>query len=191
MKCLRISTHWIKRVKISGPVREPWPLIFLTRILPLSQSGSQWSLGFKKNSIQCCNRIETYNSIKTLPSYLANGNAIKLIQRLHKTYLDSIFLQYASLVQLHPTIECRLASHRQQDAIWLLSLDHILYKLWSDRYKVDAICLLLAIFVGLHWCYVWVHQDCLDVFFLVWIKKKYINKWIKKKEKEKEERNSG
>lgn len=48
------------------------------------------------------------------------------------TYLHVILFEDTSLEELNGAIESGLAPHRDHDPVWLLSPDHLLYKLRRD-----------------------------------------------------------
>ena len=74
-------------------------------------------------------------------------------------HLDVVFLQSSSLVERHTTVQRRLSTEGQQDAIRTLLLDHFLHKKGSYREEIDRISHALR---GLHSCDVRVDQDGLD-----------------------------
>ena len=74
-------------------------------------------------------------------------------------HLDIVFFQDASLIECHTTVQRRLSTEGQQDAIRPLLLDHLLHKEGSYRKEIDRISHALR---GLHSRDVRVDQNGLD-----------------------------
>ena len=60
---------------------------------------------------------------------------------LHRStqHLHVVFLQYTTLIQLNTTVQCRLSTEGQQDAVWMFLGNNLLYEIWLYRQEIDFV----------------------------------------------------
>ena len=87
--------------------------------------------------------------------------------------LYAVFLQYTVLVQFHATVQSRLSTKRQQNAVRPFFLDDALYELWRHRLEIHRVghglrgrAVRFVFLRGLYRSDIRINQYRVDAFFL-------------------------